>query len=73
MLQLDSKKQISGTMLDSSTAPEFAAAAIKWAKDSTHNIKATESKTANEGGVTFTGVSKWLLSGGYQFGCTVQP
>lgn len=54
---LDSKKQISGTMLDSSTAPEFAAAAIKWAKDSTHNIKATESKTANEGGVTFTGVT----------------
>lgn len=54
---LDSKKQISGTKLDSSTAPEFAAAAIKWAKDSTHNIKATESKTANEGGVTFTGVT----------------
>ena len=54
---LDSKKQISGTMLDSSAAPEFAAAAIKWAKDSTHNIKATESKTANEGGVTFTGVT----------------
>lgn len=54
---LDSKKQISGTMLDSLTAPEFAAAAIKWAKDSTHNIKATESKTANEGGVTFTGVT----------------
>lgn len=54
---LDSKKQISGTILDSSTAPEFAAAAIKWAKDSTHNIKATESKTANEGGVTFTGVT----------------
>lgn len=54
---LDSKKQISGTMLDSSTAPKFAAAAIKWAKDSTHNIKATESKTANEGGVTFTGVT----------------
>lgn len=54
---LDSKKQISGTMLDSSTAPEFAAAAIKWAKDSTHNIKATESKTANEGGVTFMGVT----------------
>lgn len=54
---LDSKKQISATTLDSSTAPEFAAAAIKWAKDSTHNIKATESKTANEGGVTFTGVT----------------
>ena len=54
---LDSKNQISGTTLDSSTAPEFAAAAIKWAKDSTHNIKATESKTANEGGVTFTGVT----------------
>lgn len=54
---LDSKNQISGTTLDSSTAPEFAAAAIKWAKDSTHNIKATESKTANEGGVTFTDVT----------------
>lgn len=54
---LDSKNQISGTTLDSSTAPEFAAAAITWAKDSTHNIKATESKTANEGGVTFTGVT----------------
>ena len=54
---LDSKNQISGTTLDSSTAPEFAAAAIKWAKDSTHNIKATESKTTNEGGVTFTGVT----------------
>ena len=54
---LDSKNQISGTTLDSSTAPEFAAAAIKWAKDSTHKIKATESKTANEGGVTFTGVT----------------
>ena len=54
---LDSKKQISGTTLDSSTAPAFAAAAIAWAKDSAHNIKATESKTANEGGVTFTGVT----------------
>lgn len=54
---LDSKKQISATKLDSSTAPEFAAAAIKWAKDSTHNIKATASETANEGGVTFTGVT----------------
>lgn len=54
---LDSKKQISATTLDSSTAPAFAAAAIAWAKDSAHNIKATESKTANEGGVTFTGVT----------------
>ena len=54
---LDSKKQISGTMLDSSTAPEFAAAAITWAKDSNHNIKATDSKTANKDSVTFTNVA----------------
>ena len=54
---LDSKKQISGTTLDSSTAPEFAAAAITWAKDSTHNIKATDSKTANKDSVTFTNVA----------------
>lgn len=54
---LDSKKQISGTTLDSSTAPEFAAAAIEWAKDSTHNIKATDTQKADESGVTFTGVT----------------
>lgn len=56
-VKLDSKKQISATTLDSSTAPEFAAAAIEWAKDSTHNIKATDSKKADENGVTFTGVT----------------
>ena len=54
---LDSKKQISATTLDSSTAPKFAAAAIEWAKDSTHNIKATDTKKADESGVTFTGVT----------------
>lgn len=54
---LDSKKQISATTLDSTNAPAFAAAAITWAKDSAHNIKVTDSKTANEGGVTFTGVT----------------
>ena len=54
---LDSKNQISGTTLDSSTAPEFAAAAITWAKDSNHNIKATDSKTANKDSVTFTNVA----------------
>lgn len=54
---LDSKNQISGTTLDSSTAPEFAAAAIEWAKDSNHNIKATDSKTANGDSVTFTNVA----------------
>lgn len=53
---LDSKKQISATTLDSSTAPAFAAAAIAWAKDSAHNINAAESKTANKDGVTFTNV-----------------
>lgn len=53
---LDSKNQISATTLDSSTAPEFAAAAIAWAKDSTHKINAAESKTANKDGVTFTNV-----------------
>lgn len=56
-VKLDSKKQISATTLDSSTAPEFAAAAIEWAKDSTHNIKATDTKKADESGVTFTGVT----------------
>lgn len=54
---LDSKNQISGTTLDSSTAPEFAAAAIEWAKDSNHNIKATDSKTANGDSVTFANVA----------------
>lgn len=54
---LDSKKQISATTLDSSNAPAFAAAAIAWAKDSAHNINATESKTADESGVTFTDVA----------------
>lgn len=54
---LDSKKQISATTLDSTTAPAFAAAAIAWAKDSTHNINAAESKTANKDGVTFTNVA----------------
>ena len=54
---LDSKNQIRGTTLDSSTAPEFAAAAIEWAKDSNHNIKATDSKTANGDSVTFTNVA----------------
>ena len=54
---LDSKKQISATTLDSSTAPKFAAAAIEWAKDSTHNINAAESKTADKDGVTFTNVA----------------
>lgn len=54
---LDSKKQISGTMLDSSTAPEFAAAAIKWAKDSDHHINVTASETANGDSVTFTNVA----------------
>lgn len=56
-VKLDSKKQISATTLDSSTAPEFAAAAIEWAKDSTHNIKATDTKKADESGETFTGVT----------------
>lgn len=54
---LDSKNQISATTLDSSTAPKFAAAAIAWAKDSNHNIKATDTKTAGENGVTFTNVA----------------
>lgn len=54
---LDSKKQISGTTLDSTNAPAFAAAAITWAKDSAHNIKVTDSKTANKDGVTFTNVA----------------
>lgn len=54
---LDSKNQISATTLDSSTAPKFAAAAIAWEKDSTHNIKATDTKTAGENGVTFTNVA----------------
>lgn len=54
---LDSKKQISATTLDSSTAPAFAAAAIAWAKDSAHNIKVTDSKTADKDGVTFTNVA----------------
>lgn len=54
---LDSKKQISATTLDSSTAPEFAAAAITWAKDPTHKINVTASQTAGENGVTFTGVT----------------
>ena len=54
---LDSKKQISATTLDSTTAPEFAAAAIAWAKDSAHNINATESKTAGKDGVMFTNVA----------------
>lgn len=54
---LDSKNQISATTLDSSTAPEFAAAAIAWAKDSTHKINAAESKTADKSGVTFTNVA----------------
>ena len=54
---LDSKKQISATTLDSSTAPAFAAAAIAWAKDSAHNINVTESKTADKDGVTFTNVA----------------
>ena len=54
---LDSKNQISATTLDSSTAPAFAAAAIAWAKDSTHKINAAESKTANKDGVTFTNVA----------------
>ena len=54
---LDSKKQISATTLDSTNAPAFAAAAITWAKDSTHNIKVTDSKTANKDGVTFTNVA----------------
>ena len=54
---LDSKNQISATTLDSSNAPEFAAAAITWAKDSNHNIKATDSKTANKDSVTFTNVA----------------
>lgn len=53
---LDSKNQISATTLDSSNAPAFAAAAIAWAKDPTHNINAAESKTANKDGVTFTNV-----------------
>ena len=54
---LDSKNQISATTLDSSTASKFAAAAIAWAKDSNHNIKATDTKTAGENGVTFTNVA----------------
>ena len=54
---LDSKKQISATTLDSTTAPKFAAAAIAWAKDSTHNINAAESKPADKSGVTFTNVA----------------
>lgn len=54
---LDSKNQISGTTLDSSTAPEFAAAAITWAKDSDHHIKVTASETANGDSVTFTNVA----------------
>lgn len=54
---LDSKDQISGTTLDSSTAPEFAAAAITWAKDSDHHIKVTASETANGDSVTFTNVA----------------
>lgn len=54
---LDSKKQISATTLDSSTAPAFAAAAIAWAKDPTHKINVTDSKTANKDGVTFTNVA----------------
>lgn len=54
---LDSKNQISGTTLDSSTAPEFAAAAITWAKDSDHHINVTASETANGDSVTFTGVT----------------
>ena len=54
---LDSKNQISATTLDSSNAPEFAAAAITWAKDSNHNIKAKDSKTANKDSVTFTNVA----------------
>lgn len=54
---LDSKKQISATTLDSTNAPAFAAAAITWAKDSDHNIKVTDSKTANKDGVTFTNVA----------------
>lgn len=54
---LDSKKQISATTLDSTNAPAFAAAAITWAKDSAHNIKVTDSKTANKDGVTFTNVA----------------
>lgn len=54
---LDSKKQISGTTLDSSTAPEFAAAAITWAKDSDHHINVTASETANKDSVTFTNVA----------------
>lgn len=55
-VKLDSKKQISATTLDSSTAPEFAAAAIEWAKDSDHHINVTKSKTANGDVVTFTNV-----------------
>ena len=54
---LDSKNQISATRLDSSTAPEFAAAAITWAKDSDHNINVTASETANGDSVTFTNVA----------------
>lgn len=54
---LDSKKQISATTLESTNAPAFAAAAITWAKDSAHNIKVTDSKTANKDGVTFTNVA----------------
>lgn len=54
---LDSKKQISATTLDSTTAPKFAAVAIAWAKDSAHNINATESKTAGKDGVMFTNVA----------------
>ena len=54
---LDSKNQISGTTLDSSTAPEFAAAAITWAKDSDHHINVTASETANGDSVTFTNVA----------------
>ena len=54
---LDSQNQISGTTLDSSTAPEFAAAAITWAKDSDHHINVTASETANGDSVTFTNVA----------------
>lgn len=54
---LDSKNQISGTTLDSSNAPEFAAAAITWAKDSDHHINVTASETANGDSVTFTNVA----------------
>lgn len=54
---LDSKKQISATTLDSTTAPKFAAAAIAWAKDSSNGIQATESKVANKDGVMFTNVA----------------